>query len=78
LVNTSNTFNTFWKGVERDRSHKDALKSIETVKDTYRLEIDEEDAECPTASTSINLNGTLTSKEDDAEHPTETNKTSVL
>lgn len=38
-TNTSNTFNTFWKGVE---SHKDISKSIEGVKDKERLEIDEE------------------------------------
>jgi hypothetical protein len=43
------------------------------------LEIDEEDIERPTASTSINLYGTPMSKEEeDAERPNETNNTSIL
>ena len=77
-TNTFNTFNTFWKGVERNGHYKDSLKRIEIAKDTERSEIGEE-TEISTASTSITVNATALSKEEeDVEHPTETNKISIL
>ncbi len=76
--NTSNTFNTFWKCVERNERHKDTLKSNETVKNTDDLGIDE-DMEHSTDSTSITVNVTPMSKEEeDAEQSTETNNISIF
>jgi hypothetical protein len=60
-TNTSNTFNTFWKGVERHGSHKGILKR--NVKDTEEIGLDE-DTDPSTDSISITLNETPMSKED--------------
>lgn len=77
-TNTPNTFNTFWKGIERKESNRGTIKSIEMVKDPEELEIDE-DTKRSTDTTSIIVNLTPVSKEeDDAERPTMTNNTSTL
>jgi hypothetical protein len=41
-TNTSNTFNTFWKGVERNGSYKDIPKSSETSRNVADLGFQED------------------------------------